>query len=89
MELRSVPITIGLFYREYERLLRAGALRLENVGCPDDVCRAAGGCVELTVSTVARGLVLLERDESGELEMVSLAASRRRTARNTAASSKP
>jgi hypothetical protein len=31
----SVPITIGLLYREYERLLRAGELQLsEDVGCP-------------------------------------------------------
>lgn len=35
MELPSVPITIGLLYREYERLLSAGALQFEeDVGCP-------------------------------------------------------
>lgn len=34
MELESLPITIGKLYREYERLLSAGALRLEGIGCP-------------------------------------------------------
>ncbi len=34
MELWSVPITIGKLYREYQRLLKAGELRLEDVGCP-------------------------------------------------------
>ena len=34
MEVKSVPITIGLLYREYERLLSLGKLRLEEVGCP-------------------------------------------------------
>ena len=33
MELNSVPITISLLYREYERLLSRGALHLEDVGC--------------------------------------------------------
>lgn len=34
MELESLPITIEKLYREYERLLRAGALHLEGVVCP-------------------------------------------------------
>jgi len=34
MESCSVPITIPMFYREYQRLLRAGVLRLEIIGCP-------------------------------------------------------
>ena len=34
MELRSVPITIGLLYREYEQELKAGTLNLGNAGCP-------------------------------------------------------
>jgi hypothetical protein len=35
MESQSVPITVGLFYREYARLLRAGELRLpEGICCP-------------------------------------------------------
>jgi len=34
MEPHSVPITIDLLYREYERLLSRGELRLEGVGCP-------------------------------------------------------
>ena len=29
-----MPIAIGLLYREYERLLRAGVLVLEETGCP-------------------------------------------------------
>lgn len=29
-----MPITVGSLYREYARLLRAGLLRLDNVGCP-------------------------------------------------------
>jgi len=29
-----MPITIGVLYREYERMLRAGTLRLSDVGCP-------------------------------------------------------
>lgn len=29
-----MPITVGLLYREYERLLRAGSLQLEGYGCP-------------------------------------------------------
>ena len=34
MEKHSVPITIELLYREYERALRAGTLKLVDVGCP-------------------------------------------------------
>lgn len=34
METRSMPITVRWLYREYERLLSAGLLRLDNVGCP-------------------------------------------------------
>ncbi len=34
MELKSLPITISLLYREYERLLSRGELDLEGVGCP-------------------------------------------------------
>jgi hypothetical protein len=29
-----MPITIGILYREYERLLSAGTLELRDVGCP-------------------------------------------------------
>lgn len=29
-----MPITIPVLYRKYERLLRAGLLRLDDVGCP-------------------------------------------------------
>ena len=41
---------------------------------PHDACRAAGGRMVLSQSTVPRGLVLLEPDESGELEMIPLVA---------------
>lgn len=34
MEKRSLPITIGLLYREYEHELSAGTLKLGDVGCP-------------------------------------------------------
>lgn len=34
MESKSMPITVGHLYREYERLLMAGLLRLDDVGCP-------------------------------------------------------
>lgn len=34
MESRSMPITVGWLYREYERMLSAGLLRLGNIGCP-------------------------------------------------------
>lgn len=41
---------------------------------PDDACRAAGGRLVLTRSTVERGLVLLEADEHGVLQTVHLVA---------------
>ena len=41
---------------------------------PDEACRTAGGQVVLTRSTVERGLVLLELDQSGVHEMVALVA---------------
>ena len=34
MEIGSVPITIGLLYREYQQELRAGTLKLGEIGCP-------------------------------------------------------
>jgi hypothetical protein len=64
-----MPLTIDALYREYERLLRAGELVLEGIGCTDEDCRASGGQMKLTGSTVPRGMVLLERDRHGELRM--------------------
>jgi hypothetical protein len=29
-----MPITVGLLYREYERLLSAGVLSVGDIGCP-------------------------------------------------------
>jgi hypothetical protein len=29
-----MPTTVGWLYREYERLLSGGLLRLDDVGCP-------------------------------------------------------
>ncbi len=34
MESNSVPITIQVLYREYERLLSRGLLELEDISCP-------------------------------------------------------
>ena len=34
MEMYSMPITMGMFYRTYEDLLRRGLLQLEGIACP-------------------------------------------------------
>ncbi len=64
-----MPITIKVTYRTYAELLKKGELSLDGATCADADCRAASGeePLVLTKSVVARGIVLLERDQHGVL----------------------
>lgn len=34
MEVESMPVTVPIFYRDYDRLLSAGGFELKGIGCP-------------------------------------------------------
>jgi hypothetical protein len=66
-----MPIAIEAPYRRYETLLREGRLSVEGLRC----LRRCGCCLVLCGWTVLRLIVLLERDEDGELVTVTVQAS--------------
>ena len=65
-----MPIAIDAPYRKYETLLREGRLNIEGLRC----LRRCGWRLVLCGWTVLRLIVLLERDEYGELVTVELQA---------------
>ncbi|MEW6748002.1 MAG: hypothetical protein AB1486_35260 [Planctomycetota bacterium] len=71
-----MPVSIPISYRTYERQLREGALEIGKIPCLRAGCRAASGGEPLVLSRsrVRRPLVLLEVDEYGEEQAVTVAA---------------